>query len=136
MVRPFHEGRVGRWAFLPCGCPWVGAPSPYPHPSCAGSSGGWARHTFLCSQFLVLSEDVCFDGQAYSYELFFICTVFFCINIYFLMAVLHNWVCCLLLGPPLENNPEIPPSSRAEGLRLLHGLETNLATSLQTPQEA
>src|SRR5574341_1072862 len=37
---------------------------------------------------------------------------------------------------PLENNPEIPPSSRAEGLRLLHGLETNLATSLQTPQEA
>ena len=40
------------------------------------------------------------------------------------------------LGPPLENNPEIPPSSRDEGLRLLHGLETNLATSLQTPQEA
>src|SRR5574337_929116 len=30
------------------------------------------------------------------------------------------------LGPPLENNPEIPPSSRAEGLRLLHGLATNL----------
>ena len=27
-------------------------------------------------------------------------------------------------------------SSRDEGLRLLHGLETNLATSLQTPQEA
>ena len=26
------------------------------------------------------------------------------------------------LGPPLENNPEIPPSSRDEGLRLLHGL--------------
>ena len=40
------------------------------------------------------------------------------------------------LGPPLENNPEIPPSSRDEGLRLLHGLQTNLATSLQTPQEA
>ena len=37
---------------------------------------------------------------------------------------------------PLENNPEIPPSSRDEGLRLLHGLATNLATSLQTPQEA
>ena len=33
------------------------------------------------------------------------------------------------LGPPLENNPEIPPSSRDEGLRLLHGLETNLAAS-------
>ena len=40
------------------------------------------------------------------------------------------------LGPPLENNPKTPPSSRDEGLRLLHGLETNLATSLQTPQEA
>ena len=40
------------------------------------------------------------------------------------------------LGPPLENNPEIPPSSRDEGLHLLHGLATNLATSLQTPQEA
>src|SRR5574337_978922 len=26
------------------------------------------------------------------------------------------------LWPPLENNPEIPPSSRDEGLRLLHGL--------------
>ena len=31
---------------------------------------------------------------------------------------------------------EVPPSSRDEGLRLLHGLEANLATSLQTPQEA
>ena len=31
---------------------------------------------------------------------------------------------------------EIPPSSREEGLRFLHGLATNLATSLQTPQEA
>ena len=40
------------------------------------------------------------------------------------------------LGPPLEHSPEIPPSSREEGLRLLHGLATNLATSLQTPQEA
>ena len=29
------------------------------------------------------------------------------------------------LGPPLENNPEIPPSSRDEGLRLLHGLENS-----------
>src|SRR5574341_1168471 len=25
------------------------------------------------------------------------------------------------LGPPLENNPKTPPSSRDEGLRLLHG---------------
>ena len=40
------------------------------------------------------------------------------------------------LEPPLENNPETPPSSKDEGLRLLHGLETNLATSVQTPQEA
>ena len=40
------------------------------------------------------------------------------------------------LGPPLENNPEPPPSSRLEGLRLLYGLETSLSTSLQTPQEA
>ena len=40
------------------------------------------------------------------------------------------------LGPLLKNNPETPPSSRDEGLRLLHGLETNLAASLQTPQEA
>ena len=40
------------------------------------------------------------------------------------------------LGPPLENNPKTPPSSRDEGLRLLHGVETNLATSLQTPQDS
>ena len=33
-----------------------------------------------------------------------------------------------VLQQPLENNPEIPPSSRDEGLRLLHGLEANLAT--------
>ena len=35
-----------------------------------------------------------------------------------------------------NQSAEIPPSSRDEGLRLLHGLETNLAASLQTPQEA
>ena len=35
-----------------------------------------------------------------------------------------------------EVTSQFPPSSRDEGLRLLHGLETNLATSLQTPQEA
>ena len=39
-------------------------------------------------------------------------------------------------GAAAWNNPEIPPSSRDEGLCLLHGLATNLATSLQTPQEA
>src|SRR5574339_1296282 len=33
------------------------------------------------------------------------------------------------LVPPLENNREIPPSWREEGLRLLLGLATNLATS-------
>ena len=38
-------------------------------------------------------------------------------------------------SPPGSPIPEIPPSSRDEGLRLLHGLATNLATSLQTPQE-
>src|SRR5574337_967719 len=32
------------------------------------------------------------------------------------------------LGPPLENNPEITPSSRDEGLRLLHGLAGQEAT--------
>ena len=35
------------------------------------------------------------------------------------------------LGTPLENNPESPPSSRDEGLRLMYGLETNHATSIQ-----
>lgn len=83
----------GQMGFHPMWLPLGWSPSPYPYPSCAGSSGGWARQMFLCSQFFVLTEDVCFDGQAYSYELFFICTVFF---IYFLMAVLCNWVCCLL----------------------------------------
>src|SRR5574341_1336280 len=29
------------------------------------------------------------------------------------------------LGPPLENNPKTPPSSRAEGLRLLHSTRLN-----------
>src|SRR5574340_230572 len=38
--------------------------------------------------------------------------------------------------PDFPGAPRDSPSSRAEGLRLLHGLETNLATSLQTPQEA
>src|SRR5574337_266403 len=37
------------------------------------------------------------------------------------------------LGPPLENNPEIPPSSRDEGLRLLHGLATNLVGAPHQP---
>ena len=35
-----------------------------------------------------------------------------------------------------NNLHPLPPSSRDEGLRLLRGLETNLATSLQTPQQA
>ena len=39
-------------------------------------------------------------------------------------------------GTLSSSKGEIPPSSRDEGLRLLHGLATNLATSLQTPQEA
>ena len=39
-------------------------------------------------------------------------------------------------GRRSTTTPRFPTSSRDEGLRLLHGLETNLATSLQTPQEA
>ena len=39
-----------------------------------------------------------------------------------------------ILSPCLFNF--YAPSSRDEGLRLLHGLDTSLATSLQTPQEA
>ena len=32
--------------------------------------------------------------------------------------------------------PETPPSSRAEGLLFLHGLESNPGSSLQTEEEA
>ena len=39
-------------------------------------------------------------------------------------------------GAAAREQPRDSPSSREEGLRLLHGLATNLATSLQTPQEA
>ena len=39
-------------------------------------------------------------------------------------------------APQLEETPETPPSSRAEGLLFLHGLESNPESSLQTPQEA
>ena len=39
------------------------------------------------------------------------------------------------LGPPLENNPETPPSSRDEGLRFPHVLERNPDSTFQTPQE-
>ena len=35
-------------------------------------------------------------------------------------------------APQLEENPETPPSSRAEGLLFLHGLESNPGSSLQT----
>ena len=40
------------------------------------------------------------------------------------------------LAPQLEKTHETPPSSRDEGLLFLHGLESNLEASLQTPQEA
>ena len=53
-----------------------------------------------------------------------------------LPAMWETWIQSLDWQDPLEKGPEIPPSSRDEGLRLLHGLETNLVTSLQTPQEA
>jgi len=39
------------------------------------------------------------------------------------------------LGPPLEKNPESPPSSRDEGLRFPHVLERNPDSTFQTPQE-
>ena len=39
-------------------------------------------------------------------------------------------------APQLEETPETPPSSRAEGLLFLHGLESNPESSLQTSQEA
>ena len=40
------------------------------------------------------------------------------------------------LEPQLENTHETPPSSRAEGLLFLHGLESNPGSSLQTEEEA
>ena len=39
-------------------------------------------------------------------------------------------------APQLEETPETPPSSRAEGLLSLHGLESNPGSSLQTEEEA
>ena len=35
-----------------------------------------------------------------------------------------------------EETPEMPPSSRAEGLLFLHGLESNPGSSLQTEEES
>ena len=39
-------------------------------------------------------------------------------------------------APQLEETPEMPPSSRAEGLLFLHGLESNPGSSLQMEEEA
>ena len=39
-------------------------------------------------------------------------------------------------GLDLIETPETPPSSRAEGLLFLHGLESNPGSSLQTEEEA
>ena len=39
-------------------------------------------------------------------------------------------------APQLEETPETPPSSRAEGLLFLLGLESNPGSSLQTEEEA
>ena len=36
----------------------------------------------------------------------------------------------------VHETPETPPSSRAEGLLFLHGLESNPGSSLQTEEEA
>ena len=40
------------------------------------------------------------------------------------------------IGTILEKQEHKVMITTVEGLRLLHGLEANLATSLQTPQEA
>ena len=37
-------------------------------------------------------------------------------------------------APQLEETPETPPSSRAEGLLFLHGLESNPGSSLHTQE--
>ena len=55
---------------------------------------------------------------------------------YFLMDMILSELRELVMDREAWRAAEIPPSSRDEGLRLLHGLATNLATSLQTPQEA
>ena len=39
-------------------------------------------------------------------------------------------------GAELKETPETHPSSRAEGLLFLHGLESNPGSSLQTEEEA
>ena len=39
-------------------------------------------------------------------------------------------------GAAVEETPGTPPSSRAEGLLFLHGLESNPGSSLQTEEEA
>ena len=36
----------------------------------------------------------------------------------------------------LEENPETPPTSRAESLLFVHGLESNPVSSLQTEEES
>ena len=36
----------------------------------------------------------------------------------------------------LEETPETPPTSRAEGLLFVHGLESNPGSSLKTEEEA
>ena len=41
-----------------------------------------------------------------------------------------------LFEPLLEETPETSPSSPAEGLLFLHGLESNPGSSLQTEEEA
>ena len=48
----------------------------------------------------------------------------------------ESWTVKKAERPQLEETPETPPSSRAEGLLFLHGLESNPESSLQTPQEA
>ena len=46
------------------------------------------------------------------------------------VGISHRTVKCF------EETPETPPSSRAEGLLFLHGLESNPGSALQTEEEA
>ena len=70
-----------------------------------------------------------------------ICHVLFNINAKNIILMYHSlkkssFVHLDPRAPQLEETPETPPSSRAEGLLFLHGLESNPGSSLQTEEEA
>ena len=61
-------------------------------------------------------------------------------NIHWIMEKTREFqktsISALPWGRRSRTTPRLPRHRGDEGLRLLHGLEANLATSLQTPQEA